>query len=208
MAHAAPPTGSGVKVNGYVYGAPGIIAIPVGDDDFEEVAEVSYQWGLGGGALIRPGGVFAVGVGLGLEHMPVNVEEDVDDLCGALGDCDVSGHILRLLPEVRLGAALDKVFVYGIVSPGLGLVLANAEGTALGQDFDVDDTDAGFNLGLGAGVSGFVWKRLSVGGELGVDLGFYGEDDDDEDELQIAPGGDDDYGAHHLDIKLLVGWWF
>jgi len=209
VAEAAPPTGPGdARVNGYVYGAPGIIAFPVGDDDFEDVAEVSYQWGLGGGVLIRPKGVFAVGVGLGLEHMPVNVEEDVDDVCGALGDCDVTGHVLRLLPEVRLGAALEKVFVYGVVSPGLGLTFARVRGTALGQDFDEDDVDPGFNLGLGGGVQGFVWRRLTVGGELGVDLGFFAEDDGDDDEIQIAPGGDDDYGAFSLDIKLLVGWWF
>ena len=202
-----PPSGSGSSdgVAGYVYLSPGIIAAPLGDDDFEDVSGVSYQWGVGGGAVFRPKGRFGLGIGLGIEHMPVNVDEDLDDFCGALGNCDIDGHVVRFVPELRLGAMLEKVFVYGMISPGLGLAFARVSGTALGQDFDEDDVDPGFNLGLGAGVQGFVWRSLAIGGELGVDLGFYAEDEDDD--VFIDPN-DEDFQAHTLDIKILVAWYF
>lgn len=206
QAQAAPPRDSIHDSRGYVYGSPAFMYVPLGDDDVDDLVEVGYQWGFGvGGRIPLPTRSFVMTAGFGFEHAPLSLDDDVDDWCGLLGDCDVRAHALRLLPELRFGGGTDHLFAYGVLAPGLGIVTSEYDATALNADFHEDDTDVGFNLGLGAGIQVIVWRGLFVGGELGFDLGFYGEDDDDD--IRVDLDGDD-YGFYALDIKAIVGWMF
>ena len=188
---------------GYVYLSPGVVAVPLGDEDFEDVADPSYQWGVGGGLLLNPGGGrFGVGLGLAVQHMPINLDEDIDDAldaCNDLGDCDLSINVVRVVPEIRAGALFDKVFVYGRLAPGVGIVTYESSIDSPLVGFRGDEVDVGFNLGLGAGVQATIWRGLFLGGELGGSLLFVPEDDDDN---------VDDYGVHTFDITAMVGWRF
>lgn len=197
-AHAAPPAAtSPAEHRGYVYGSPIFFAAPLGDDDVTDAVAVSYQWGLGVGGFFALGPSKNVGIsaGFAFEHNPTTLDDDVDDACDII-DADCSIHVFRLLPEVRIGGIANRLYAYGFISPGLGLVYSKFDGVFT----DDDDTDAGFNLGLGGGASYVVWRNLYVGGELGFDLGWYTND-----EVDI---GDDDYAAYTLDLKALVGWYF
>ena len=163
-----------------------------------DTVDVSYQWGIGFGGLFALGDSrkFGLGVGFGFEHNPATLDPDLGDVCDAFGaTCQI--HAFRLLPEVRLGGIpSDQLYIYAQVSPGLGLIHTNVE-SGFGSN---EDTDLGFNLGLGAGLQYVVWKGLFVGGELGADLGFYTND-----ELDFGGG---DYNAYLLDLKGLVGYYF
>jgi hypothetical protein len=184
---------------GYVYLAPGLIAVPVGDDDIEDIVNVSYQWGFGGGYMFSPGRHFRIAIGGAFEHAPANLEND--SISGPFVRADVDAHLFRLVPELRIGGGTDRFFGYGLVSPGLALVHWRWRGMALGFESSDEDTDAGFNLGLRAGAQGLVWRGLMIGGEFGGSLAF------------ISNGGDDnittdDYGVHTIDVRLMVGWYF
>lgn len=176
----------------YLYGSPAFIGVPMGEEDVTDSVDVSYQWGLGLGGLLAVGDSrnFGVGIGFGFEHNPANLDDRVSFGCDLFGaSCAI--HAFRMLAEVRLGWLSDQLFLYGFVSPGLGLIYA---------DFGDGDTDPGFDVGLGGGAQYVVWKGLFVGGELGFDLGIYTND-----EVDI---GDDDFGVYLFDLKALVGYYF
>lgn len=203
LARAEDPTGP-AEGKGYVYLSPGLISIPVGDDDFADLTDVGYEWGLGGGLTLTPVDNFGIGLGLGFHHAPLNLDEDVTGWCGPV-DCDASAHLIRILPEVRLGYAAKRVFGYGYVAPGVVIGTARFSASGGGFTTDAEDTDAGFNLGLGAGVQFAVWRALFIGGEFGANLGFMNDPDDDD----IATGdAGENYGAHMLNLRVLVGWAF
>ena len=151
---------------------------------------------MGGLFALGDGGKFGLGVGFGFEHNPTTLDSALSDGCDAIGaTCQI--HAFRLLPEVRLGGLpSDQLYIYGYVSPGLGLIHTTLEGFLGGYE----DTDPGFNLGLGAGLQYVVWKGLFIGGELGADLGFYTDDE--------ADFGDESFNAYLLDLKGLVGYYF
>lgn len=184
QAQAAP--GEGFHPGGFVYGAAPMISVPVGDEGFADLTNEGVQWGFGGGYMFVPTKHFMATVGGAFEHTWINFEVD------ALG-----GNIIRLLPEVRIGGGTRRLFGYGYAQPGLGLAVFSWE--VLGVRGD--DSEPGFNMGVGGGFQGIVWKNLMVGGEVGVDLGFYVDDEDDV-------VGDDTAEIYTLDIKLLVGWYF
>ena len=137
-----------------------------------------------------------IAVGVGFEHTPATPDPAVGDLGDACGaSCHI--HAFRLLPEVRLGGIpSEQLYIYAQVSPGLGLIH-----TVVDSGFgSTEDTDPGFNLGLGGGLQYVVYKGLFVGGEIGADLGFYTNDE--------ADFGNDDFNAYLVDVKGLLGYYF
>jgi hypothetical protein len=158
FAHAAPRSGDGFGQGGFVYGALPFVSIPVGDDGWRDGTDVGVQWGAGGGYMFEPVPHFMLTVGGAFEHTWVNFEDFDHD--------DIRGNIVRFLPELRIGGGTSRIFGYGYAQPGLAIVV-------LAWDygpFEGDDSEAGFNLGIGGGVQGAVWRSLMIGGEMGVDL--------------------------------------
>lgn len=192
---------------GYVYLSPAMFAIPAGDDDADALIDISYQWGFGGGAIFGVGKMINIGLGLGLEHAPLSLDGTFCNLVAGVGrgDCTARGHALRILPEFRLGAGRKRVMGYGYLSPGLAIVRSRLRADTSGFAFDQRDTDVGFNLGFGGGVQYLVWRRLAIGGELGFDLAFMSEKDDDDLDFGDPREG---YGLYMLDLKVMASWWF
>lgn len=192
---------------GYVYLSPAMFAIPAGDDAADALIDISYQWGLGGGAVFGVGKRINLGLGLGLEHSPLSLDGGFCNLVAGVGrgDCTARGHALRILPEFRLGAGRKRVMGYGFLSPGLAIMRGRLRADTSGFVIDQRDTDVGFVLGFGGGVQYLVWRRLAIGGELGFDLAFMSEKDDDDLDIGDPREG---YGFHTLDLKLLASWWF
>jgi hypothetical protein len=182
----------------YLYASPAFVAIPVGEDVVTDTVDVSYEWGIGFGGLFALGDSkrFGLGVGFGFEHNPATLDPAISDLCDAFGSsCHI--HAFRLLPELRLGGIpSEQLYIYAQVSPGLGLIHTVVENAFVSSE----DTDPGFNLGVGGGLQYVVWKGLFVGGEIGADLGFYTNDE--------ADFGNDDFNAYLVDVKGLVGYYF
>jgi opacity protein-like surface antigen len=190
-ADAAPRgrRGDGIHQGGYIYGAPGVVQLPIEDDDYFDL-DPTWGWGIGGGYLWTPTRYFKIAAGGSFEHTIYNWDDfDEDD--------DILGNQLRLAGELRIGGGTNKVWGYGLVGPGLALSIIDVDSPV----FD-DDTDAGFNLTVGGGVQGAVWRSLFLGGELDFDLTWFPDDDD-------LPGNlDDDYEIHQLWIKFVIGWYF
>jgi len=191
----------------FVYLSPGLFTIPVGNDVADELLDMSYQWGLGGGAFLPVGKVINVGIGLGLEHAPFSTDGEYCGLVAGVGvgDCTARANMLRILPEFRLGAGRKRVFGYGFLAPGLAISTGRVRSDTSGFEADVRDTDLGFVLGFGGGAQYMVWRQLSLGGELGFDLAFMAEKD--EDDLDFGDV-DEGYGLHTFDLKLTAAWWF
>lgn len=192
----------------YLYGSPLFFGVPVGDDDVEDQVDFSYQWGLGLGGLFAVGRNrnFGIGIGFAFEHNPFTLD-DYRDACDDF-DLDCSAHAFRFLPELRLGYLWKQLFVYGYAAPGFGLTYAHYDDDVRLFGREINDVDPGFTFGFGGGVQYVVYKGLFLGGEIGADMGIYFEDDDDADELGVAPGPDDDYGLYIFDFKALIGYYF
>ncbi len=203
LAQAADPS-SPRDGGGYVYLAPGVVSIPLGDDDFSDIVDVGYEWGVGGGLMLSAGDRLGVGIGLGIHHAPLNLDEDVTNWCGPV-DCDASAHLVRILPELRVGGGFGRLFAYGYLAPGLLVATSRFSTSAVGVTTDAEDTDLGFNLGLGAGVQVAVWEGLFIGGEIGANLGFMSDAEDDE--IAIGDAGEG-YGVHMLNLRVMLGWAF
>ena len=206
---AAEPTTAPADSKAYVYVSPGLIHVPFGDDDVEDNVGVGYQWGLGAGGVFELGPASAhtaLTVGFSFEHAPIALDDDLERNCEIVfDDCDFSLHNFRLAPEVRFGGGTERLFAYGTVTPGLGILTARSKASRGPFSVEDDDTDVGFDLGFGGGVQYVVWRGLSVGGELGFNFGFYPNDDDDDVDID---GVDDDYGLYTFELKATVGYWF
>ena len=85
---------------------------------------------------------------------------------------------LHLAPTLRVGAAWDRVMLYGRLSPGLLISID-------------DSTRPGFGLGAALGVGGMVTRRFFISGEFGPDI-------------DLVNG----FATADLDAKLLFGWLF
>jgi hypothetical protein len=188
-ARARARGGEGIHQGGYIYGAPAIIQLPIEDDDYADL-DPTWGWGFGGGYLFEPANYFKIAVGGSFEHTIYNWDDVDND--------DASGNMLRLTGELRIGGGTNKVWGYGLIGPGLALSIVDVH---RGPFEDYDDTDAGFNLSVGGGVQGAVWRSLFLGGELDFDLNFFPNDED-------GPYWDNDYEIHQLWIKFIIGWYF
>ena len=193
---AGPQRGGGFDEGGYVWVAPGAVGLPVDVDDFWQL-DPTFGWGFGGGWMFARGKLFKATVGGAFEHTLLFFD-DADEFD------DWGGHVLRFLPEARIGAGTNKVWGYGLVGAGVAGVLVHFRNN--NPIFDVDETRSapGFNMQLGGGVQGIVYRNLFLGGELDIDLGLFYEDDGDE----IPFNGDDDFAIHQVTIEFLIGWYF
>lgn len=187
-ARAEMPPGERWQELAFVYGSPAIIALPMAEDDFADL-DATWQWSLGGGYMLKPMDAFGVLVGGSFEHMILNFDSRY-----------AKGHHFRINPEVRLGYGPDRLFAYGLLGTGLTIGHYKFEDPT-GIIGDFDQTDAGFNLQVGAGAMYMIWDSLAIGGELDADLSFMRVSD-------CENCADRSYAIHTMGIKLLVGYQF
>jgi hypothetical protein len=194
-AEAAPRRargGEGIHQGGYIYGAPAVIQFPMHDEDDGPDVEPTWGWGIGGGYLWTPGGVFKIAFGGSFEHTIYNWDNvDYDDL---------QGNMLRLAAELRIGGGTNKVWGYGLIGPGLAIQVVHSDFMVGPWGYEDTHSDAGFDLTLGGGVQGAVWRSLFLGGELDFDLNFFGD--------HGPPEAHDDFVYHQAWIKFIIGWYF
>jgi len=165
---------------GYLNVSPGLVQIPLNDGN------VGYQWGLGGGYMLRTDGLFAIGLGANFEH--------------GIGDLGIEqpyvrpiDHQLRAQFEMTPGVLLanDRVFLHAVVGVGYAALLQRWERA------DTIDTDVfhGVAFSPGVGISFRVFANMSVGAQVGANLQWF--------ELRNTA-----FTAHNMDVKVLLGWMF
>jgi hypothetical protein len=167
--------------NPYVYVSPGFIHIPIDSED-----GVGFQWGLGGGVLLRPDPTLVVAVGGSFEHSVLNPPDFASEL-------NIDSSQYRLQAEAMPGTLLleDRLFVHGTIA--LGYVGWFTSFDAPGGSSSNSQHGIVFSLGGGAMLD--VWRNLSVGLELGVDL----------QRVWFEGVGQ---GASNLDMKAVGRWRF
>ena len=184
-------SGAGPRSGPYVYLSPAFVRVPVADRDETDARGTSYRWGLGAGYLWRRNR-FITGLGLGFAHIPVTIDTG-SERCMMLR-C-LSAHELVFNTELRIGGGSPRVVGYGLLGPGL----------VLGRSRRTDDvtevrfTTGGFNFDLGAGVWGWVWRGLFLGGEVALNVGAYTGD---------VSAFHDGARVTGLDLRFLLGWHF
>lgn len=185
-ASAARRRGAGIHRGVYLYGAPGVVQIPLEDDNYADL-DPTWGWGFGVGYLWTPTRYFKISLGGAFEHTIYNWDD--------LDRDNVDGNMLRMNAELRIGGGGRRVWGYGLAAPGMSLSLVDVENGG-------DDTDAGFGMTVGAGIQGAVWRSLFLGGEIAGNLNWFPDQDD-------SPFGlDRDYRIHQLWVKFMVGWYF
>ena len=186
---AGPQKGPGFHEGGYIMGTPGSIGIPVVTDDFYDL-DPTFGWGLGGGWMFARGPLFKATVGGAFEHHLMIFDTDLEF-------DDFGGHIVRFLPEARIGVGNDKVWGYGLAGGGFAGAIVHWRNDNPFFDVDRSEFAPGFNLQLGGGVQGIVWRNLFL-------LAFYFEDDANDFDFD----NDDDFAVHQISIEFVIGWVF
>jgi hypothetical protein len=204
---AKPQRGGGFDEGGYIMVAPGSFALPFGGDfnrDFYDL-NPTFGWGFGGGYMFARGKAFKATVGGVFEHSLL-IFDDADFN-------DFGGHLIRVMPEARIGAGTNKVWGYGLFGAGpAGAVFVwDWDNDAFCDAFDINDAcrdsdgAPGFNVQFGGGVQGMVYKNLFLGGEVDFDFGFYFDGDNDDN----WRGNDrDDFAIYQVSVEFLIGWYF
>ena len=194
-AEAANRSG-GFNQGGYIMLTPGSFVLPFSERDFVDL-DPSFGWGFGGGYMFAPGKLFKATVGGVFEHT-VLVFNDYDYR-------DFGAHVLRFMPEARIGLGNNQVWGYGLFGAGLA-------GTLWRYDFDVPffndarggDSAFGANVQFGGGVQGIVHKNLFLGGEVDVDLGLFFEGDGNA----WRGNNDNDFSFYSVAFEFTLGWYF
>ena len=191
---ARPQRGGGFDEGGYIMVTPGAFVLPFSQSDFIDL-DPSFGWGFGGGYMFARGKLFKATVGGVFEHaviFPDNADFN-----------DFGVHILRFMPEARIGLGSDKVWGYGLFGAGIaGMLWAwNIDLGFLGRA-DGRGSAAGFNVQFGGGVQGIVWKNLFLGGEVDFDLGLFYDNDNN------GWRSDDDFSVFAVSFEFLIGWYF
>ncbi|NVB42699.1 hypothetical protein G6O69_33060 [Pseudenhygromyxa sp. WMMC2535] len=183
---ASPQRGGGFDEGGYILGVPGGVGLPLDTDDFGNL-DPTYGWGFGGGWMFARGRVFKATVGGAFEHSLMIFDNFEFD--------DFGGHILRFLPEARIGAGNNRIWGYGLAGIGAAVAVVHNDLT--------DNTEAagGLNMQFGGGIQGMIWRNLFLGGEFDFDLGFFFDEDRDL-------SSDDDFAIHQVTIEFMIGWYF
>jgi outer membrane protein OmpA-like peptidoglycan-associated protein len=171
----------------YIYGSPGLLSVTLGSRDEVLARGASYRWGVGAGYLWRRDKL-AIGLGLGLSHVPVNVDTR-SDRCDGIG-CQ-SAHDLLLDLELRIGGGSPKLIGYALLAPGLALGISRTDGGRF--------VTPGFGLDFGGGLWGRVWRGLFVGGEVVITPSIYASDPDSFHSSSTVAG---------LGVRAMLGWQF
>jgi hypothetical protein len=193
---AKPQRGGGFDEGGYIMLTPGSIVLPFSERDFVDL-NPSYGWGFGGGYMFARGKLFKATIGGVFEHT-VLMFHNYDYR-------DFGAHVLRFMPEARIGLGSNKVWGYGLFGAGLA-------GTLWRWDYDVPffndgrggDSAFGANVQVGGGVQGIVYKNLFLGGEVDVDLGLFFEGDRNN----WRGNNDDDFSFYSVAFEFTIGWYF
>lgn len=194
---AKPNRGGGFDEGGYIMVTPGSLVLPFAEDDFNIDLNPSFGWGFGGGYMFARGKGFKATVGGVFEHT-VLVFDDFDFN-------EFGAHVIRVMPEARIGGGSNKVWGYGLFGAGPGFAIWRWDyDVPWIDDIDGRDSAVGFNVQFGGGVQGIVYKNLFLGGEVDFDLGFYFEGDDDD----WRNNDDDDFAIYQVGFEFLIGWYF
>ncbi|PRQ02366.1 hypothetical protein ENSA5_23830 [Enhygromyxa salina] len=195
-AEAAPPSGEGFNDGGgYITFTPGALVLTA-ERDFTDV-NPSYGWALGGGYMFAPGSLFKGTIGVGFEH-------NVLMLAGyKFGD--FGAHVLRVMPEARLGLGGDTVWGYGLIGAGFASTLWHWDlDLPFLEGLSGSRSAAGLNLQAGVGLQGFVYNNFFIGGEVDVDVGFFHE----KDIVDWGKNDDRDFSLYQVSFELTLGWHF
>jgi hypothetical protein len=207
---AGPRGGSGFDEGGYIFLTPGSLVLPFSDDfNDNDIFDLhpTYGWGFGGGYMFARGRLFKATVGGVFEHTLL-MFNDVDFT-------DFGGHLIRVMPEARIGLGNNKVWGYGLfgAGPAGAIWVWDAEpgwcddgpGNDNCDDWSLNHREGapGFNVQFGGGVQGIIVQNFFLGGEFDVDLGFYFDDDDN------WRGRDHrDLGVYTVAFEFILGWYF
>jgi hypothetical protein len=179
---------------------PGSLVLPFAGNDFETNVydlDPTYGWGFGGGYMFSRGPLFKATVGGVFEHTVL--------LFDNVHFHDFGAHVIRVMPEARIGLGNNHVWGYGLFGAGpAGAIWVWDYDTPFFNDGHGRDAAFGFNAQFGGGVQGIVYKNLFLGGEVDFDLGFYFEGDDDD----WRGNADDDFAIHSVAFEFLIGWYF
>jgi hypothetical protein len=207
-AEAAPKNrGGGFDEGGYIMLTPGAFVLPFGGrfedrrNDFFDLGP-GYGWGFGGGYMFARGPAFKATVGGVFEHsLLVFDNHDFRNF---------GGHLIRVMPEVRIGAGNNKVWGYGLfgAGPAGALFVWNWDDDFFCDVFDrreCRDRDGavGFNLQFGGGVQAMITKNFFLGGEVDFDLGYYFDDDN-----RWRGRDRRDFSIYQVSIEFMLGWYF
>jgi len=194
---AKPKRGAGFSEGGYIMLTPGSFVLPFSDRDFIDIGP-TYGWSFGGGYMFARGKVFKATVGGVFEHTLLRFD-DYDF-------ANLGGHVIRVMPEARIGAGSNKVWGYGLMGAGVA-------GAFWNWRYDVpffDDARGrrsapGFNMQFGGGIQGIVYKNLFLGAEVDFDLGWFARDRDQGFWLERDRDG---FEIHQVAVEFLLGWYF
>jgi opacity protein-like surface antigen len=190
LAHDAKAQGRGTSYAELVAG----IAMPLGEDDYENLIDNSPKFGVRIGWL-GLGRDSRAGLELGLDYTPV--DNDVDELPGV--EADVGR--LRVLAGARIAWRLQAgsaLFVRGGV--GVDHVSAELTGGALGISVTAEGESTGLALEAGAGVMFAVSRSAYLGLQLAIPVAIHDDEPDADDDLL-----DLDYTGYDLDGLVTLG---
>jgi hypothetical protein len=176
--------------DGYVEGVVGL-AVPIGDDDYDQFADESLKLG------VRAGG------GGGPTKLELAGDFTLVDPAaeGGILNLDVSAQRYRILIGGRHQIPAGKASLFVRLGAGIDIVHASATGTAFGVDFEVSDTDPGIAAEVGFGFTIPLGASGYVGAHLAIPMGFHFDEDDPNDESDLSF----DYTGVDLDALFTIG---
>lgn len=195
-AHAAPRRAGGFDQGGFIFLTPGSFVLPFAEDDFIDL-DPSFGWGFGGGYMFAPGRLFKATLGGVFEHNVIFFDR--------YDYANFGAHILRFMPEARIGLGTRKVWGYGMFGAGVaGTLWRYRQDLPFFDDIHGGDSAPGFNVQFGGGVQGIVYKGFFLGGELDFDCGIFFEGDDND----WTANDDDDFSVFSVSFEFMLGFYF
>lgn len=189
IAIATMTTASVAHADGYFEGVVGL-AVPVADDDYDDLSNESLKLGLRAG-----GGGGPTKLELSADFTPVNLEYEGNDLL------DTSAQRYRVLIGARHVVPAGKASLFVRLGAGVDIAHASAFGTIVGIDYEYSDTDPGIAAEAGMGVAIPIGGKLYVGGHFAVPMAFHFDEDDPDDDTDVSF----DYTGIDIDVLFTIG---